>query len=238
MRHSTRTTDSRLVVGLLFLIIGIYFLLNNFNLIPFSIPRYLISWQSLLIVIGLLIIGTSDKKGGGITLVVIGGAFMVSDIFDLSIRDLIRQFWPLIFVIIGVSLLVRRSQEKKRVGNLTHETSSLDFIDEAAILGGNEKIITSEEFRGGRITSIFGSNEINFINSHLAPGVHVIDVFVLFGGVEITVPSDWSVKVDISPIVGGFEDKRKYQQMYSPESGQQLIIRGQVIMGGGEIRNA
>ena len=237
MRHGTRTTDSRLVSGLIFLIIGIYFLLNNFNLIPFSLPHYLISWQTLLIAIGLLVIGTSDSKGGGIILVAIGSAFLLSDVLDISIGDIIRQFWPLAFVIIGISLLLRRSQEKKRLNNLENESFLLDFIDESAILGGNDKLVTSKAFRGGRITSIFGSNQINLINSRLDYGVQVIDVFVLFGAVELIVPSDWNVKVDVSPILGGFEDRRKYQQTYSPEASQQLIIRGQVILGGGELRN-
>nr|WKN35032.1 DUF5668 domain-containing protein [Tunicatimonas sp. TK19036] len=146
MQPSTRSTDSRLIIGLLFLILGIYFLLYNFNLVPFGLPHYLISWQTLLIAIGLLIIGTSDNKGGGITLVGIGAAFLLSDIFNISIRDIIRQFWPLIFVIIGISLLVRRSQEKKRVNRRAPGSLDLDFIDESAILGGNEKTISSSSF--------------------------------------------------------------------------------------------
>lgn len=67
--------------------------------------------------------------------------------------------------------------------------------------------------------------------------MQVLDVFVLFGNVNITVPSNWNVKVEVSPIIGGFEDKRKYHHTYSPEASQQLIIRGRVIFGGGEIRN-
>lgn len=146
MQPSSRTTDSRLIIGLLFLILGIYFLLNNFNLIPFRLPHYLISWQTLMIAIGLLIIGTNDKKGGGITLLVLGSAFLLSDIFDISIGDIIRQFWPLIFVIIGVTLLVRRSQGEKRMVHGTSDPLNLDFIDESAILGSNEKIVTSDAF--------------------------------------------------------------------------------------------
>lgn len=234
MSQYTRSTDSRLIIGLLFLVLGIYFLLNNFDLIPFSLPYYLVSWQTLLIVIGLLIVATSEKKGGGITLIAIGGAFLLSDIFNISFWNLIRQFWPLILVIIGISLLIRRNQEKKRI----KEASALDIIDESAVFGSNEKIVTSDYFQGGRITSIFGSSAINLTNCHLANGVQIIDVFVLFGAAEIVVPSNWNVKVDVSPILGGFEDKRRFHETYSPEASQQLIIRGQVIMGGGEIRSA
>ncbi|MEM9834621.1 MAG: DUF5668 domain-containing protein [Bacteroidota bacterium] len=233
MSQYTRSSDSRLIIGLLFLVLGVYFLLNNFNLIPFAIPWYVVSWQTLLIVIGLLIIATSDKKSGGIVLVAIGSLFLISDIFYISIWDIIYRFWPLALVLIGVSLLVRRNQEKKRLG----DTTPLEVIDESAILGSNENVVTSDYFRGGRITSIFGNNEINLSNCRLADGVQVIDVFVLFGNVEIVVPSEWNVKVSVSPILGGFEDQRRFHQTYSPEATQQVIIRGQIIAGGGEIRN-
>ncbi|MGB3585939.1 MAG: DUF5668 domain-containing protein [Tunicatimonas sp.] len=234
MSQYTRSSDSRLIIGLLFLILGVYFLLNNFDLIPFTLPRYLVSWQTLLIAIGVLVIVTSDKKGGGIALVAFGSLFLISDIFYISVLDIVRQFWPVAFVLIGISLLIRRRQEKRRLG----EASSLEVIDESAILGSNENIVTSNWFRGGRITSIFGSNKINLTGSQLAEGVQVIDVFVLFGNTEITVPSSWNVKVNVSPILGGFEDKRQFHQSYSSEAGQQIIIRGQVILGGGEIRSA
>ncbi len=234
MSQYTRSSDSRLIIGLLFLVLGVYFLLNNFNLIPFAIPRYVVSWQTLLIVIGILIIATSDKKGGGIVLVAVGSLFLLSDIFYISIWDIVYRFWPLAFVLIGISLLIRRNQEKKRL----NDTTLLEVIDESAILGSNENIVTSDYFRGGRITSILGSNEINLTNCHLADGVQVIDVFVLFGSTEIVVPSDWNVKVNVSPILGGFEDKRRFHQTYSPEATKQVIIRGQIIAGGGEIRNA
>jgi len=234
MSQYTRSSDSRLIIGLLFLLLGIYFLLNNFNLIPFSLPHYLISWQTLLIAIGVLVIVTSDKKGGGIILVAFGALFLISDIFYVSVWDIVQQFWPLAFVLIGISLLIRRQQEKKRLG----EASSLEVIDESAILGSNENVVTSNWFRGGRITSIFGSNEINLSGSQLAEGVQIIDVFVLFGSAEITVPNNWNVKVNASPILGAFEDKRQFSQSYSTGAGQQLIIRGQVILGGGEIRSA
>ncbi|WKN42721.1 LiaF transmembrane domain-containing protein [Tunicatimonas pelagia] len=234
MSQYTRSSDSRLIIGLLFLVLGVYFLLNNFNLIPFAIPHYLISWQTLLIAIGILIIVTSDKKSGGFVLVAVGGLFLISDIFYISIWDIIRQFWPVAFVLIGISLLLRRRQEKRRLG----EASSLEVIDESAILGSNENIVTSNWFRGGRITSIFGGNEINLTGCQLAEGVQVIDVFVLFGSAEITVPSNWNVKVNVTPILGGFEDKRQFHQSYSSEASQQVVIRGQVILGGGEIRSA
>lgn len=115
---SFRSTDSRLIVGLIFLVLGLYFLLNNFGLISFELPDYITSWQVFLILIGLLLLASRERQGGGIILIVVGVVFLLPKFFDVSVGEVVRQFWPLALVAIGVVLLVRRSQDKKQQTNL------------------------------------------------------------------------------------------------------------------------
>ncbi len=229
-----RGTDSRLIVGLIFLLLGLYFLLNNFNLIPFELPDYITSWQVFLILIGLLLLASRERQGGGIILIVVGLVFLLPEFFNVSVGEVVRQFWPLALVAIGVVLLVRRSQEKKTTNEFEVNGNSVEFINETAILGGNDRLITSEHFRGGKITTIFGSNELNFVNARLAEGQHELDVFILFGSTELTVPRDWDVKIDVTPILGSFEDRRR-QVLLPGEPSRQLTIRGLVLFGSGEL---
>ncbi len=229
-----RGADSRLIVGLIFLLLGLYFLLNNFDLIPFELPDYITSWQVFLILIGLLLLASRERQGGGIILIVVGLVFLLPEFFDVSVGEVVRQFWPLALVAIGVVLLVRRSQEKKTTNEFEVEGDRVEFIDETAILGRNDRLITSEYFRGGKITTIFGSNEVNFVNARLAEGQHELDVFTLFGSTELTVPRDWDVKVDVTPILGSFEDRRR-QVLLPGNPAQQLTIRGLVLFGSGEL---
>lgn len=232
---SSRGVDSRLVVGLIFLLVGLYFLLNNFNLIPFELPDFVTSWQVLLILIGLLLLVSRERRGGGIILVVVGIVFLLPEFFDVSVGEVVRQFWPLAFVIIGIVLLFRRSQEKKTINYLDAEDHAVDYIDETSILGNNDRLITSDRFRGGKITTILGGNEVNFVNARLTEGQHELDIFTLFGSIELTVPSDWNVKIDVTPIVGSFEDRRHHQTNFSAGDSKQLIIRGLVLFGSGEL---
>jgi len=62
----------------------------------------------------------------------------------------------------------------------------------------------------------------------------VLDVFAMWGGIEILVPADWGVVVQGTPIMGAFEDKTSPPR---DGSGAKLIIKGVVIMGGVEIKN-
>ncbi len=241
---STRGADPRLIVGLIFLLLGLYFLLNNFDLIPFELPDYITSWQVFLILIGLLLLASRERQGGGIILIVVGIVFLLPEFFDVSVGEVVRQFWPLALVAIGVVLLVRRSQEKKTTNNFEVggdpvwidpvRMDRVEFIDETAILSGNDRLITSEYFRGGKVTTIFGSNEVNFVNARLAEGQHELDVFTLFGSTELTMPRDWSVTVDVTPILGSFEDRRR-QVLLPGNPSRHLTIRGLVLFGSGEL---
>ena len=60
----------------------------------------------------------------------------------------------------------------------------------------------------------------------------MIDVFVLWGGIEIIVPPDWAVSNEITPIMGGAEDGSTGTQ----QAKHRLVVKGVVIMGGVDIK--
>ena len=67
-------------------------------------------------------------------------------------------------------------------------------------------------------------------------GTHVLDVTCIFGGVEIIVPGDWNIKVEVAAVLGGFEDNRKAPgKPVDPD--KTLIIKGVTVFGGGEIKS-
>jgi predicted membrane protein len=65
-------------------------------------------------------------------------------------------------------------------------------------------------------------------------GTAVVEVFVLMGGVEIMVPPNWTVSLEVAPILGGAEDSTRTMPSMSAHK---LIVRGTVVMGGIEISN-
>jgi predicted membrane protein len=118
-----------------------------------------------------------------------------------------------------------------------YSKSSVDVLDEVAVFGGSEKMIHSENFQGGKITSIFGGQKLIFTRAKLASGQNVLELFAVFGGFELVIPEDWNVKVKIMPIFGGFVDKRIASPQSSQQSDKELMIIGTVIFGGGEIKS-
>jgi predicted membrane protein len=78
-----------------------------------------------------------------------------------------------------------------------------------------------------------GGCEIDLRNAQIN-GEAAIDVFAMWGGIEIRVPENWTVIGRVTPLMGGFEDHTRAPQA---ASAHRLIVRGMVIMGGVEIKN-
>lgn len=111
----------------------------------------------------------------------------------------------------------------------------LDKIDEVAILTSCRKYITSQNFKGGRVSTILGGGIIDLSGAKLADGDNVLELTSIMGGITFRVPHDWKVIVNVHSIFGGFEDKRRYFNQDEPKGNSTLIIKGTVIMGGGTV---
>lgn len=255
--------DKRHLVGIILVLIGVVLILDNIRFIPHFIPWWIWTWQFLLITIGVFSMLTTDKIGPGVVLIGVGSVFLLSDIlpdawpqFFHWFSDDSSVFWYLLIIIVGASLILRRrgdsqtgpSRGHSRRPNFSHskegeaatidiEGSDNDYIDEVAIFGGGKKIITTPNFKGGKITTIFGGSELDFTQSQLAPGVIEIEVFSMFGGWGLIVPTNWQVKSDVVAVFGGITDKRRVSAEVLKDNTRQLVIRGFVMFGGGEIKS-
>ncbi len=226
-----QATDKRFWFGVLLVVVGVFLLLDNLYILPFYIPYYFFSWQMILIIIGLFLLLVKERREGGSILILIGSVFLAPEIFDVSIRRLF-EFWPVILILVGVGILVRR---REWFGPKT-EKDDIDTIDEMNILGGQKKIITTQNFKGGKVTSILGGGELDLSKADLGDKVVYLDTFAMFGGNKIVVPADWSIKFEVFSIFGGFSDERKassVEVVANPD--KVLVLKGTVMFGGGEV---
>ncbi len=221
--------------GIFFIIAGIIIFLYKMGLIPQQLDDILISWQMLLIAIGLFNLLFTQSRISGYILIAIGVFFLLPEIFDLS-YNFRRNFWPILLIAVGVIIIFKHGYGRKRMEIRATHDKEVDFIDEFNIFSGSEKKISSKNFRGGTITSIFGGSDIDMTDAELSGETNVIEVFYMFGGSNIIVPNDWIVLNKVTSIFGGFSDKRHVTTSNSKETKKTLIIRGMVMFGGGEIK--
>jgi len=103
-----------------------------------------------------------------------------------------------------------------------------------AIMGGVTRGNNSPSFRGADLLAIMGGLEIDLRKAAIH-GEAVIDLFVMWGGIEIRVPEDWTVTSHVVPLMGGVEDKTRPPQTAHIQ--HNLVLRGVALMGGVEIKN-
>ena len=234
-------SNKRFYFGVILIAIGVILILEKLNLIPESVSDLLISWQMLLVGIGVLsLIG--GNRTGGIILIVIGGFFMVPELITVP-YEIRKIYWPMILVAIGVALLLRHRDglHKPSAGdpilNAPNDNTHNTF-DDFVIFGGREIFINSQAFAGGKATSIFGGMEFDLRKANMAPGGAVIDCVSVFGGCGFKIPMDWNVRNEVTTIFGAFTDKRGdtfNERYYDPA--KTILIKGVSIFGGIEVKH-
>lgn len=227
-------SSNRAVIGVILVLVGLFLVLRNTGFFPGFIDRIIFSWPMLLLTIGVVItIGSSERKTSGIIVMAVGGFFLIPLIFRETFD--VNVFWPSIFIIVGVIFIFT-----KRKGWHAVSTSSQvgdDYIDYVHVFSGGEHQIVSDNFRGGKITSVFGGSEIDLTKASLAQGISELEVACVFGGATIIVPDNWNVKIEVVPVLGGFTDSRKLNPGRSVDMTKQLVIKGAVVFGGGEVKS-
>ena len=146
----------------------------------------------------------------------------------------------LIFVALGLFIIFRRRGYryfKHQMSSSNQDYEDKNIIDEVNLFGGGNRVINTDNFKGGSVVSLFGGSEINLANCKLAEGSNVLDVTFIFGGSTLIVPQDWNIDIDVFAIFGGFGDKRRKDPNMVYDESKKLALKGFVLFGGGEIKN-
>jgi len=217
--------NPRMAIGLIFIVVGFLFLLDNYGVLFFDLPYFKFHAEYILIALGIFFLATDRSKVVGTILVAIG------------VFSLFPSIWPLILVGLGVFILMRKEGQSFLFNEKKIDLESADFIDDVSIFGGGHKSFTSKNFRGGKLTAIFGGGEMNFGHCNLAEGNNILDIFTIFGGYEIRVPADWNIRNDVVSIFGGISDERTKDPNRVYDESKILTLKGLALFGGIEIKN-
>ncbi len=228
--------DKKLLIGTILMIIGGVLLFDNyFNL---HLRHIVLSWPMILIIAGIISLLNSRVLTPGLVLISIGLIFLLPR-FDfwpyyISFREL---FFPVVLIGIGIIMISNRGQYKKKINNFGSKdngTINEGYFEDTNIFSGGKKIVSSKNFKGATLTTIFGGAEYNFMHADIVDGKAELDVTAVFGGSKLIIPSDWKVITDVSAIFGGFSDERGGNAV-DQNNDKVLYIKGSVVFGGGEI---
>ncbi len=230
-------SNKRIYFGVFLIALGAFWILERLDLIPNFLDDILISWQMLLIAIGVFsLIG--GNRTSGVVLIVIGSFFLIPEITYIP-NELRRIGWPLFIIGIGVVLLLTHGRKKaEKPPTVEPGEQEMDYFDDFVIFGGREVLVNSQNFYGGKSTAIFGGAEYDLRQTGLSQNGAVVDCVSIFGGCGFKIPPDWTVKNEVTAIFGAFSDKRgsSMNQVVSDPS-KTLVLKGFTAFGGIEVKH-
>jgi predicted membrane protein len=227
-------TSNRPIIGVILVMVGLFLVMRNTGIFPDFIDHVVFSWPMLLVAIGLVMTLGASEKTSGVIVMAVGGFFLIPMIFRETFHAY-NMFWPSIFIIIGVIFIAT----KRRGWNSVSSKGVVgdEYIDYVNIFSGGDRQIVSENFKGGKVSAVFGGTELDLTKAKLAPGRNELEIACIFGGATFIVPDDWNISVEVTPVLGGFNDSRKLIPGRTIDTTRQLVIKGAVIFGGGEIKS-
>jgi predicted membrane protein len=231
----TRSIPSQVILGAFVVGLGVLFLLDNLDIFDFH--RAVAFWPAAFILFGVVkVLDTNSRNGAlvGSILIAVGVVMTINRLGFMHVD--MRALWPLVIIFVGGAVIYRAVTGRRRIGMQAKDgpdgEASDAMVDVTAILGGFDRRITTPEFQGGEVTAIMGGCTLDLRGSSIR-GEAVVNVFALMGGITFKVPPDWSVALNGTPIMGGFDEKT----IAAPNNDKRLVIRGYAIMGGVEVRN-
>ena len=197
-------------IGLVMIVVGTLFLLNNLGLLPYRVWDF---WPLLLLLVGASMVWRAMGGPGGRGASRWREAGFVPEAGEGTAP--------------GAAAV---GAVPPAGGGSRDESATVDCF---ALLGGSHRQSASQDFRGGSLFAFMGGCELDLRQASIRGGQATIDAFAMWGGIEIKVPQDWTVALHGTPILGSFDDKTRA----GADGSKVLVITGVAIMGGVEIKN-
>ena len=257
-RLKRRSGKSRVLTGLFLVGAGAALLIQKMYH-PFA--DWVFTWPVILIAIGVFSGLRRGFRGGKwLIMIALGAFFLAGEIYPhWNIRE---YAGPALIIGVGLIFILRPrhhgrwdhyemrerfrgkfdrftdiGEEKKKDytrATYSNNSSNEDMLDVVSIFGGTKKIITSQDFKGGEITSFLGGTELNLTQAEIQGRVE-LDITNVLGGTKLIVPSHWEIKPELVSVFGSIEDKR--QLTGAVDATKILVLKGSSVFGGIEIRS-
>jgi predicted membrane protein len=231
----SRVSFSRLIIGVGVIALGLAWTLDNFHIriardVWYVAWRY---WPLALVAIGIANIAQAKTWTGyaGGLIWLVAGAWLLGRTLGI-IHVSIWAMWPLALVAFGGWILLNGIRPPGTANRGV--AASDDTIGAIAVMSGVKRRTSSRDFRGGDLIAVMGGAVADLRDAAIASGEAQLEVFAMWGGIEIFVPEGWAVEVKVFPFMGGVEDRTERPTAEVPP---RLVVRGLVIMGGVEIKH-
>ncbi len=220
--------------GVALIAVGVILALNALNIT--NIDLFFDGWWTLLIivpsVVGLI---TNSEKGGSFISLVIGVILFLCARDILSIELLFKLAFPIILVVIGISVLINAfsGRKQKTEGEyISPDNTKNEKCEEYfATFSSQDLKYNGEMFNGVKLNAIFGGVKCDLRGADIADG-SVITCSAVFGGIDVIIPEGVCVKIKSTSLFGGVSNKKSA----SAPAEKTVYLNATCLFGGVDVK--
>jgi predicted membrane protein len=220
-------------LGAAICVVGVILLLDHMGVISAgNLWRF---WPLLVVIAGVVNVMEPGKRPWGAFLILVGALFQLDNLGIIRFRW--AELWPLAIIAAGV-MMIWGSIKARRFK--TSVSGAVNSMNATSVFGGVERRVSVRDFKYGSVSAVFGGVELDFRDAEMEGEESVMEINVIFGGVEIRVPDHWRVEARNQTLFGGYTDSTRGPASTpggSVPGSKTLVITGQVLFGGIEVQN-
>jgi predicted membrane protein len=202
-----RTGNAKNWLGIFFIVIGLLWLSDNFNMFYFGIPFHhlIFSWNTFMIIIGAIIISNNSRTFWGYIFVGVGVVGTLKHLTFIPFLSFLSfsDLWPLVIILLGIWMIL--NMNGKRHSDRKHFR---DHSDNYFTKGGPANSEFWEERIDEKTREHFHQSFSNFGNSagnNQPYDTDQIDEAAVFTGIKKYITSQNFMGGKISAIFGSVE---------------------------------
>lgn len=217
-----------IILGAVLIAAGVIFALEELGISHFNFSFE--GWWTVFIILpSLYDLVTSKDKTGNLIFLLVGVYLLLAarNIIDYSTAW--KLLLPAIIVVVGIKLIIKTvmgENEPTAAENLNENSECV------TIFGTKEEDYSGKDIKALKVGALFGGTKCNLTNTNFDETSH-IDLFCMFGGVDIVIPKNVQIKVNAFCLFGGITDKRVVGE--NIEKTATVTINGFCMFGGAEI---
>lgn len=217
--------------GIVLIAIGVVLGLNAFDIT--NIDLFFDGWWTLFIIIPCFIDLFKDKdKTGNIVGLVIGIFLLLScqELIDFS--SLWKMVVPVVLILVGLSFIFKNtfSDSAKKIKEINSKNKENDK-EILAVFSSQKVNVGDEKFEGSSISCVFGGVSLDLREAKITSDI-VINATSVFGGIDILVSDNVTVKVNSTSIFGGVDNKRENNS----DNRKIIYVNATCLFGGVDIK--
>jgi predicted membrane protein len=147
----------------------------------------------------------------GFILIIFGILMLLDNLGAIDFREFVSDYWPLLLILWGVSILARRRPRPSAAGagsgagaspaEMSSQSES-ELVHQSSVFGHIDLKVTSHQFKGGSISTVFGESFVDLSSAKFADGEHELRVHGVFGDSRIILPPGAAAAISASSVFG------------------------------------